>query len=81
MSVKRPFQKVALLRVWPSRIRSAICHVIRLARCTAVYTQSWASDSANACLQMQEELARAARKIAHYLFLPRLHLPNAFTSS
>ena len=50
---------IPLPRAWPSRVKSAILHVIRLAQFTVAYTRSWAADSVNSRIRLKAELDRA----------------------
>jgi putative transposase len=47
--------KHRLPKSWPATVRSAMLHVISLAKCAAVYTRSWAADSRNARVRMRAE--------------------------
>ena len=39
--------KIQLPKAWSTRVRSAMLHVVSLAKYAAVYTRSWAADSPN----------------------------------
>ena len=49
---------------WPSRVRSAILHVISLAQYAAVSTRSWAADSTNARVRLRAERDRLRQEVA-----------------
>ena len=67
MPAKRSSPVIRLPRAWLSRVKSAILHVISLARFTIAYTRSWAVDSINPRLRRNGELDQALQEIA----LPR----------
>ena len=52
-----------LPRGWPRRVRSAVVHVISLARTSIALTQSWASDSMNHQVRRQAEDDRLQQEI------------------
>ena len=45
--------KLQLPKSWPATVRSAMLHVISLAKYAAVYTRSWAADSPNARVRLR----------------------------
>ena len=45
MPAKSASAEIPLPRGWPSRVKSAILHVISLAQFTAAYTRGWAANS------------------------------------
>ena len=59
MPAKSASAEVPLPRGWPSRVKSAILHVISLAQFTAAYTRGWAANSPNSRLRLKAELDRA----------------------
>src|SRR5258708_18853999 len=63
----RRIKKPADLRLpkgWPSRVRSALLHVISLAQYAAVCTRSWAADSTNARVRLRAERDRLRQELA-----------------
>ena len=44
MPAKSVFPAIPLPLAWPSRVKSAILHVIRVARFTIAHTHGWAAD-------------------------------------
>ena len=56
--------EIPLPRGWPSRVRSAILHVISLAQFTLAYTRGWAANSANSRIRLKADLDRAHQEIA-----------------
>ena len=63
MSKNRKTPKIPLPRGWNQKVRSAVLHVLSLAQYTAVYTRSWAADSANQRVRLKADLDRADQKI------------------
>ena len=59
MPAKSASPVIPLPRAWPSRVRSAILHVISLAQFTVAYTRGWAADGANSRIRLKAELDRA----------------------
>ena len=45
--------EIPLPRGWPSRIKSAILHVISLGRFTLAYTRGWAANSPNSRIRLK----------------------------
>ena len=56
--------KIPLPRGWNQKVRSAVLHVLSLAQYTAVYTRSWAADSANQRVRLKADLDRAGQENA-----------------
>ena len=56
--------KIPLPRGWNQKVRSAVLHVLSLAQYTAVYTRSWAADSANQRVRLKADLDRADQENA-----------------
>ncbi len=54
MSVKKSLQ-IRLPKSWNKHVRSAMLHVISLARFATVYTRSWAVDSVNARVRLKAD--------------------------
>ena len=52
-----------LPRGWPRRVRSAVVHVISLARTSLALTQGWASESMNGQLRRRAEGDRLQHEI------------------
>src|SRR5450759_2263387 len=44
--------KIQFPKSWPTCVRSAMLHVVSLAKYAAVYTRSWAADSPNARVRL-----------------------------
>jgi DNA-binding transcriptional regulator YiaG len=63
MSTNQKTPKIPLPKGWKQHVRSAVLHVISLARYATVYTHSWAADSANARVRLKAELDRAHQEI------------------
>ena len=64
MTAKRPSPEIPLPRGWPSRVKSAILHVISLAQFTLAYTRGWAANSPNSRIRLKAELDRALQQSA-----------------
>ncbi len=45
--------RIPLPKGWPTRVKSAMLHVISLAQYAAVYTRSWAVDSMNGRVRLK----------------------------
>src|SRR5436190_372235 len=56
--------KLPLPRGWPRRVRSAMLHVMCLARYAAVSTRSWAADSGNARVRLRTEKDRLEEEVS-----------------
>ncbi len=63
MRAQKPPQ-IALPRAWPTRVRSAILHVIALAQYATVYTRTWAVDRMNGRVQLKAEYDRLLQELA-----------------
>ncbi len=63
MPAKSSLPEIPLPRAWPSRVKSAILHVISLAQFTLAYTRGWAANSPNSRIRLKAELDRALQKI------------------
>ena len=59
MPAKPSSPEIPLLHGWPSRVKSAILHVINLAQFTLAYSQGWAANSSNSRVRLKAELDRA----------------------
>ena len=59
MPAKSLLPAIPLPRAWPSRVKSAILHVISLVQFTIAYTRGWAADSVNTRIRLKAELDRA----------------------
>ena len=64
MPAKSSSPEIPLPRGWPSRVKSAILHVISLAQFTLAYTRGWAANSPNSRIRLKAELDRAHQEIA-----------------
>jgi len=64
MPTKSSLPAIPLPRGWPSRVKSAILHVISLAQFTMAYTRGWAANSPNSRIRLKAELDRAHQQIA-----------------
>ena len=63
MPAKSSSPKIPLPQGWPSRVKSAILHVISLAQFTMAYTRGWAANSPNSRIRLKAELDRAHQEI------------------
>src|SRR5450759_5104090 len=45
--------KIQLPKLWSTYVRSAVLHVVSLAKYAAVYTRSWAADSPNSRVRLK----------------------------
>ena len=63
MPAKSSSPEIPLPRGWPSRVKSAILHVISLAQFTLAYTRGWAANSPNSRIRLKAELDRALQEI------------------
>ena len=63
MPAKSSLPAIPLPRGWPSRVKSAILHVISLAQFTMAYTRGWAANSPNSRIRLKAELDRAHQEI------------------
>ena len=64
MPAKSSSPEIPLPRGWPSRVKSAILHVISLAQFTLAYTRGWAANSPNSRIRLKAELDRAHQEVA-----------------
>ena len=64
MPAKSSSPVIPLPRGWPSRVKSAILHVISLAQFTIAYTRGWAANSVNSRVRLKAERDRAQQEIA-----------------
>ena len=55
MPAKPSSPEIPLPRGWPSRVKSAILHVISLAQFTLAYTRGWAANSPNSRIRLAAE--------------------------
>src|SRR5271155_3969198 len=58
-STLRQTLNARLPKSWPATVRSAMLHVVSLAKYAAVYTRSWAADSPNARVRFRSERDRS----------------------
>ena len=63
MPAKSSLPEIPLPRGWPSRVKSAVLHVISLAQFTLAYTRGWAANSPNSRIRLKAELDRAHQEI------------------
>jgi hypothetical protein len=63
MPAKSVSPVIPLPHAWPSRVKSAILHVIGLAQFTIAYTRGWAADSVNTRVRFKAERDRAHRRM------------------
>ena len=63
MSAKKAPQ-IRLPKSWNKHVRSAMLHVISLARFATVYTRSWAVDSVNARVRLKADNCRLRQEFA-----------------
>ena len=57
-SMSNPSLTIPLPKSWPAKVRSAMLHVVSLAKYAAVYTRSWAADCPRARVRLQAERDR-----------------------
>jgi hypothetical protein len=62
-SMSNTVPKIALPKSWPATVRSALVHVVSLARYAAVYTRGWAADSPNARVRLRAEKDRLLQEV------------------
>ena len=72
MRTRKP-KTFRLPKGWPSRVRSAILHVISLAQYAAVSTRSWAADSVNARVRLRAEREGLRQELALFQEELRIH--------
>ena len=70
-----PSCTIPLPRGWPRRVRSAVIHVVSLARTALAMTQGWASESLNPELRRQAEEDRLRQEIQ--LLREEIHIKDA----
>ena len=63
MPAKSSLPAIPQPRGWPSRVKSAILHVISLAQFSLAYTRGWAANSPNSRIRLKAELDRALQEI------------------
>ena len=56
--------KIPLPNNWPSRVKSAMLHVISLAQYATAYTRGWAADSANARVRLKARVEQLEQEVA-----------------
>jgi transposase InsO family protein len=54
-SMSKPALTIPLPKSWPAKVRSAMLHVVSLAKYAAVYTRSWAADCPRAQVRLRAE--------------------------
>lgn len=64
MSQSSKGSKLHLPKSWPSRVRSALVHVLALAQYAAVYSRSWAGDSRNTRVRLRATIGQLQQEIA-----------------
>ena len=64
MPIKSSSPEIPLPRGWPSRVKSAILHVISLGQFTLAYTRGWAANSPNSRIRQKADLDRTHQQIA-----------------
>src|SRR5436190_7932591 len=57
-SMSNPALTIPLPKSWPAKVRSAMLHVVSLAKYAAVYTRSWAADCPKARARLRAERDR-----------------------
>jgi putative transposase len=57
-SMSNPAFTIPLPKSWPAKVRSAMLHVISLAKYAAIYTRSWAADCSRARVRLRAERDR-----------------------
>ena len=62
--VPKPAFQFTLPQSWPSKVRSAMLHVVSLAQYAVISTRSWAADSSNARVRLQAEKDRFQQEVA-----------------
>ena len=60
----RSCPKIPLPKQWPSRVRSGVLHAISLAHFSLTYTRSWAANSINARIRLQQHNDRLQQELA-----------------
>ena len=46
---------ILLPKQWPSQVRSGVLHAISLAHFTLTFTRSWAANSLNGCIRLNQD--------------------------
>jgi hypothetical protein len=54
-SMSNPALTISLPKSWSTKVRSAMLHVVSLAKYAAVYTRSWAADCPKARVRLRAE--------------------------
>ena len=62
--VPKPAFQFTLPQSWPSKVRSAMLHVVSLAQYAIISTRSWASNSSNARVRLKAERDRFQQEMA-----------------
>jgi hypothetical protein len=57
-NMSNPASSIPLPKSWPAKVRSAILHVVSLAKYAAVYTRSWAADCPKVRVRLRSERDR-----------------------
>src|SRR5262249_16595112 len=57
-SMSNPSLTIPLPKSWPAKVRSAMLHVVSLAKFAAVYTRSWAADCSRDRVRLRAERDR-----------------------
>ena len=60
----KPSFQFTLPRSWPTKVRSAMLHVVSLAQYATVFTRSWAADRSNARVRLKAEKDRLQQEVA-----------------
>src|SRR5882762_4421278 len=63
-SMSKSALKIQLPKSWPATVRSAMLHVVSLAKYAAVHTRSWAAASSNARIRFRAERDRSLEDAA-----------------
>jgi len=56
--MSNPASSIPLPKSWPTKVRSAMLHVVSLAKYAAVYTRSWAADCPKVRVRLRSERDR-----------------------
>ncbi len=75
MSKSQQTPEIPLPKGWKKQVRSAVLHVLSLARYAAVYTRGWAADSTNTRVRPKAELERANQEL--YLLREEIRIKDA----
>src|SRR5438105_1812032 len=83
LQFRNPALTILLPKSWPAKVRSAMLHVVSLAKYAAVYTRSWAADCPKArvrveCTQEDNALLREGIRIkdARMASIPPIIAPS-----